>query len=129
MSEVQIQLKKEGCLAGEIRFTHDTQTSVGRIQYVRIAKHLRGNGLGKRLMNKALEQLDLFGCKEITLSAKPLEVEKTERAAFFQSLDRLISFYKNFGFELTQATDETYPYPNDRMIKKLTGSALVVHHD
>lgn len=98
--KINISLKAETSPIGSIHLLYDSQSHIGRIQYVRIEQHVRGCGLGKTLMRKALRAFDALGCHRITLRACPMDAEA--------SLNALIRFYENFGF-VQKLPDEVGP--------------------
>lgn len=84
-----ISLRKDGKMVGRIKFTYNTNTRYGYIEDLDVEHQWRHNGFGKLLMQKALNDLETWGCIEVGLCAQPDEEIY---------LHKLIAFYTHFDF-------------------------------
>ncbi|MDZ4124153.1 MAG: GNAT family N-acetyltransferase [Hydrogenophaga sp.] len=121
VTKIKIQLKKEGCIGGEIHLLYDDQAHTGRIQYLRVANHLRGSGLGKTLMRKALRTFDKLYCEKITLKACPLDTNDATETDDLQ-LKQLIAFYTQFGFKIIDPQNDPDDQYSSHMVKIIANS-------
>lgn len=69
------------------------------LHYLHVEEEYRGAGIGSRLMQRVCEDADALGVT-IELQAAP---------AGLSYLDKLVTFYESFGFEITELHDRTDP--------------------
>jgi len=80
-----------------------------QIEHLEVYPQYTGSGYGKLLMNKAIDYVNKMDGRSLYLNASPMSHKGLD-------LGNLVSFYKDFGFEVIPELDK-WPHNKEMLLK------------